>query len=142
MNSHQVERKDDRMSHIVEAKTSITFPDEALLRQAAQVIAQQHGGSIQAYYLDYYHQQRQAPLAIQAPDLPRGIGLKVNAKTGELTFIGDNWGYETLYAQIQQEVVQAYVSLATMQALQQMGYSAQASEAESGQVIIEGVSYA
>lgn len=132
------------MSHIVEAKTAIQHPNQQLLQQAVSLVAEQHKGRIEACYQDYYGDRHEVPLAIVAPRLRRGIGITVNAKTGELTFIGDSWGVEQLYQQVQQEVVQMYVSLATMQALQAMGYSSQALEGEvgTGQVVIQGVSHA
>lgn len=132
------------MSHIVEAKTAIQHPNQQLLQQAVSLVARQHQGTVEAWYQDYYGEQHEVPLAIVAPRLRRGIGITVNAKTGELTFIGDSWGVEQLYQQVQQEVVQMYVSLATMQALQAMGYSSQALEGEAGtgQVVIQGVSHA
>ena|SRR6266700_689299 len=131
------------MSHIVEAKTAIANPDQALLRQAVTLVAGQHGGTVETFYLDYYGKRHPALLAIHTPQLKRGIGILINETTGELTFIGDSWSVQTMYNQVQQEVVQAYVSLATMQALQAMGYTAQAIEGQqAGQVVIQGVSYA
>jgi hypothetical protein len=58
--------------------------------------------------------------------------------------VGDSWGVQRSYEHLQQEILQMYVSLATMQALQAMGYSSQALEGEvgTGQVVIQGVSYA
>ncbi len=44
-------------------------------------------------------------------------------------------------ALLQQQIVQTYVSLATMAALQQMGYSAEASQEEQ-QMVIRGIAYA
>ena len=131
------------MSHIVEAKTAIANPDQALLRQAVTLVAGQHAGTVETFYLDYYGKRHAAPLAIFTPQLKRGIGMKIDETTGELTFIGDSWSVQTMYSQIQQEVLQMYVSLATMQALQAMGYTAQAVEGtQAGQVVIQGVSYA
>ena len=132
------------MSHIVEAETAIQHPNQQMLQQAVTLVAASHQGTVEAWYQDYYGAQHEVPLAIVTPRLRRGIGITVNTKTGELTFIGDSWGVEQLYQQVQQEVMQMYVSLATMQALQAMGYSSQALEGEAGtgQVVIQGVSHA
>jgi hypothetical protein len=137
-------KKGISMSHIVEAKTSIQHPDQALLSQAVNLVSQQHGGTVDAFYLDYYGKRHPIPLAVFTPQLRRGIGITVNETTGELTFVGDAWGVQGMYQQVQQEVLQMYVSLATMQALQTMGYSSQAIEGQpgTGQVVIQGVSYA
>ncbi len=130
------------MSHIVEAKTAIVHPDTALLHQATTLVAQQHAGTVEQFYLDYYGKRHSAPLAIHIPQLRRGMGITVDETTGELTFVGDSWGVQSMYQQIQQELLQTYVSLATIQALQQMGYSTQALDGEQGQVVIQGVSHA
>jgi hypothetical protein len=58
-----------------------------------------------------------------------------------LSFKGDPWAVHEEFSRLQQELVQTYVSLATMAALQQMGYSAEASQEEQ-QVVIRGVAYA
>ncbi len=117
-------------------------PDTALLHQAATLIAQQHAGTVEEFYLDYYGKRHHAPLAIHTPQLRRGMGITVVSSTGELTFVGDSWGVQSMYQQIQQELLQTYVSLSTMQALQQMGYSTQALDGEQGYVVIQGVSHA
>ena len=114
------------MSHIVEAKTSITHPDVALLNRAVELVAQQHtGGRIADYYLSFSGQQQPTRLAIITDDLHRGMGIIVK-RTGELTFKGDYWG--------KQELAES------MQALQQMGYQTTAEDGEEGQVVLTGVS--
>ncbi len=53
------------MSHIVEAKTAgIVHPDAELLRQAATLVAQRHGGTIETFYLDYYGKRYNAPRSV------------------------------------------------------------------------------
>src|SRR6266498_5870347 len=114
--SHTDERT--KMSHIVEAKTAgIVHPDAELLRQAATLVAQRHGGTIETFYLDYYGKRYNAPLAVFTPELRHGIGITVDEATGELTFVGDPWGVKVAFEQIQQELLQPYVSLATIQVL-------------------------
>ena len=132
------------MSHIVEAKTSIVQPDLAVLRQAVEVVANQHSGTVESFYLDFYGKRHEtnSQLALLTPQLPRGVGLVIT-DIGELAFEGDPWSVQSLFQQMQQEIVQTYVSLATIQALQAMGYTAQALDGEiSGQVVIQGVTYA
>jgi hypothetical protein len=130
------------MSHIVEAKTSIKNPDAALLRQAVELVAQQHSGRIQEYYLTYGRQRKRARLAIHTDEIFRGIGVVVAEEGGALTFVGDPYGYEDAAEALQQQILQTYVSLATMQALAALGYQTTAEDGESGRVILTGVSYA
>lgn len=131
------------MSHIVEARTAIQHPDLALLRQAAEIVANAHeGGHVEDHILNY-GRRRQAissGLAVFTGRVFRGIGIEVD-EAGTLSFKGDPWAVHEEFTQLQQEIIQTYVSLATMQALQQMGYTAQASQEEQ-QVVIRGVAYA
>ena len=131
------------MSHIVEARTRVQHPDLAVMRQAVELVAQQHGGTVETFYLDYYGKRHPiaSGLALFTPELKRGIGLLIT-QSGELAFTGDPWAVQRLFEEVQQEIVQMYVSLATMQALQAMGYTTQAQDGTAGQVVIQGVSYA
>lgn len=130
------------MSHIVEARTTIKHPDLALLRQAAEIVAGTHeGGHVEDHILNY-GRRRQAVssgLAVFTGRVFRGIGIEID-EAGMLSFKGDPWAVQQEFTRIQQEIVQTYVSLATMQALQQMGYVAEASQEEQ-QVVIRGVAY-
>jgi hypothetical protein len=127
------------MSHIVEAKTSIQNPNLALLRQAVELVAQQQeGGRVANHYLTYAGKRVSTRLAIFTNVIHRGIGILIK-ESGELTFIGDPFMYETQAEAVQQQIIQTYVSLATMQALQQMGYVTSAEDGEEGQVILTGV---
>src|SRR5947207_2209883 len=95
-------KKEYRMSHIVEAKTTIHNPNAELLGQAVQLVAQQHQGDIRTQYTDWYRRQHDVStgLALYTPELFRGIGVEV-APTGELTFVGDPWGVDQLFQQVQ-----------------------------------------
>ncbi len=131
------------MSHIVEARTTIQNPDLALLRQTVEIVAGAHeGGRVDDHILDY-GRRRQAitsGLAVFTGRVFRGIGIEIDAQ-GTLSFKGDPWTVQQEFNQLQQEIIQTYVSLATMAALQQMGYTAEASQ-EDAQVVIRGVAYA
>jgi len=131
------------MSHIVEARTTIQNPDSALLRQALEIVAGAHeGGHVEDHILDYGRRRQviSSGLAVFTGRVFRGIGIEIDAQ-GMLSFKGDPWTVQQEFNQLQQEIMQTYVSLATMAALQQMGYSAEASQ-EGAQVVIRGVAYA
>ena len=129
------------MSHIVEAQTQILNPDRELLREAVSLVAKQHtGGKIQNFYSTYEREKRQTPLAIRTRLMYRGMAIVV--QDGQLTFIGDGYGYEMHYAEVQRQIVQTYVSLATMQALQALGYQTSVEDGEAGNIVIAGVTYA
>jgi hypothetical protein len=131
------------MSHIVQAKTAISNPNLALLGEALQIVAGAHeGGRVEDHILDFSMHQRRVKthLAVFTKQLIRGIGIELTPE-GEMQFTGDPWLVDAAYEQIQQEIVQMYVSLATMRALEQMGYSSEASQVDQ-QVVIRGVAYA
>ena len=129
------------MSHIAELRTTIKNPDQELLRQAVELVAGQHeGGSVGTSYSDYYGEPHRVPLAIATGTMHRGMGIQV--KEEKLIFIGDGYGYEEHYKQVRQQIVQGYISLATMQALQALGYQTSVEDGEQGQVVLTGVNYA
>lgn len=131
------------MSHIVQAKTTITNPNLALLGEALQIVAGAHeGGRVADHILDYGNQRRRVNtnLALFTGRVRRGIGIELTPE-GAMEFKGDPFMVEEEYEQLQQEIVQTYVSLATMRALEQMGYSSEANQVKQ-QVVIRGVTYA
>lgn len=131
------------MSHIVQAKTAIRNPNLALLGEALQIVAGAHqGGRVDDHILNYYRREQavNTHLAVYTKKIQRGIGIDLTS-AGEMQFTGDPWMVEAEFEQIQQEIVQTYVSLATMRVLGQMGYSSEASQVDQ-QVVIRGVTYA
>ena len=129
------------MSHVVEATTSILNPDRALLRQAVELVAQQHeGGRLEKSYMTYAGRRVAALMVLYTNEIHRGIGILVK-ETGELAFKGDPFGYEEQFEAAQQQIMQTYVSLATMQVLQQMGYQTTAEDGEEGQIYLTGVNH-
>lgn len=158
------------MSHIEEGKTNLVFADLPailgnqaalaqhpcikLMRQAFALVAKQYEGEIKPYYYNFGRQEQQANtgLALHIPvhperpgghALPRGIGLDVNAQTGELKFLGDPWMVDkNFYALVQMHILQKYTALAQAAALRQMGYQVSLQQHVSGQIHVAGVSYA
>lgn len=131
------------MSHIVQARTTITNPNLALLGEALQIVAGAHEGGYQSDHILSYNRKRRrvnTRLALFTSTIHRGIGIELTPE-GAMEFKGDPFLVEDEYERIQQEIVQTYVSLATMKALEQMGYSSEASQVEQ-QVVIRGVTYA
>jgi hypothetical protein len=131
------------VSHIVQSKTAIQNPNGALLRQAVELVAQQRQGRLGDTYQDYYRHLKHPStgLALFTPTLHRGIGLDLDQQ-GTLIFTGDPWGVQQEFDQVQQEIIQSYVSLATMNVLAQMGYTAQAEDLGQGKIAIRGTIYA
>ena len=131
------------MSHIVEARTTIQNPNLDLLRQTLEIVAGAHeGGHVEDHILDYGRRRQpiSSGLAVFTGRVFRGIGIEID-EAGMLSFKGDPWQVQEAFNLLQQQIVQTYVSLATMAALRQMGYTAEASQEEQ-QVVIRGYVYA
>ena len=132
------------MSHIVQTTTKIKNPNMDLLRQAVELVAQQHeGGQVSATYQDYYSrvQQPTTGIAVTTRVLRRGLGLNLD-EDGTLTFIGDPWAAEAEFDLLQQEIVQTFNSLAVIQVFTAMGYSSDVNQEQDGSIAIRGVTYA
>jgi hypothetical protein len=148
------------MNHIEEATTTLAFqalaplvqqgdaealathPCMVLLRQAVELVARRHGGSVTTTYTTYYGEPRQTNtgLALQVPGkLPRGIGLLINVQTGALIFQGDPWDYWAFFAEVQQQIVQTYIVLAHGAALRRMHAQVSTQTLDDHRVVITGV---
>jgi hypothetical protein len=138
------------MSHIVEAVTSIVNPDRELLVQALELVARQYEQEevergiaeanrktrLTTYYYDWTWRRIECGLGIVVPGLARGMGIVTGSQaqtqaqsgateTGQeqpLKFVGDFYDCESRAEQLQGQIVQTYISLATMQVLEQLGY--------------------
>lgn len=148
------------MSHIEEAKTTLTFtslaalmqqgnteaiaqhPCMALLRQAVTLVTRAYGGSVETTYDDYNWQAQSTNtnIALHVPGhLPRGIGLQIDLETGALSFKGDPWAHRQFFAEVQQKIVQNYVVLAHAAALRRMNARVSTQILDNQQVVITGV---
>jgi hypothetical protein len=162
------------MSHIVEAKTKITCPNVgeflrqfrqggpssvahlpfiALLRQAVLMVAREHGGTIEPYYLDFDGEEHatNTGIALHIPQqantprnhaLERGIGLSIDETTGVLTFIGDPYRVEEFYAAMQRQIVQTYAALAYSVSMRLENYQQVAVRVVQESLVVSGEIYA
>lgn len=146
------------MSHITVGRTNILGPDPTLLREAAEIVAQQHIAEmqqqrvsqqgqlwgLQPYFLDYNHHRHPTELAIFVPGLARGMALVIDLHTQELQFVGDDFGVEDLYSRVQQEIQQTYVALAFKTAMEELGFTVEAQLDEQQNYVLTamGESYA
>jgi hypothetical protein len=125
---------------------------------------------ITTYYKDWYGHAVECGLGIFVPGLERGMGIvagsqtqaqaQMQAQSGTtpteqeqvlLKFVGDFYGCQSLASQVQKQIVQTYISLATMRVLQQLGYRVevapveaqdeQAQATETSAIQIRGVIY-
>jgi hypothetical protein len=87
------------------------------------MVAQEHNGSITNAVTDYYGRATTCDLAVIMPSLPRGIGVKINRRTGAVTFNYDSYGgYEPVAKSIADEITQNYTTIALIRAMKSLGY--------------------
>ncbi len=125
------------------------LPFLALLREAVKLVATTYGGTIETFYYDYSRRKHHVNtgLALHIPQQPgtpaaqaltRGIGLAIDEQTGVLKCIGDPYGVEDFYRQIQQQIIQKYIGLAWMAVMRQFQYQT-SSQVVENRLVIAGV---
>ena len=127
--------KDRTMSHISVFKTKIKNPNPQLVHQVMQALAQQLNAQLlvnQSYEDKYVTVEADYILV-----LPNGRAIGVNV--GEvLKIVGDSYGWQSQYQQLQQQIVQTYVHFALLQQLQKMGYQlTNVQQLENGAIVGE-----
>ena len=123
------------MSHISVFRTRIVNPNRQLVQQVMQALAQQLNAQllVNQSYRDAYVDIK-ADYILVLPN-GRGIGVRV----GEvLKIVGDPYGWESQYYQLEQQIVQTYVHFALLQQLQKMGYQlTNVQQLENGAIVGE-----
>jgi len=145
------------MSHISSYKTEIKL-DKALsagrlveedpgwdvLNEAVHATAEEMNLDVTRTFRDYYGRSIACDWGLVGPDIPRGIGITVDRKTGEVVFSCDPYGgYEKIAGEIKDGVVQNYASLCVAKALAALNYNVEVDEVkhpvEGKKILIKGV---
>ena len=123
------------MSHISVLRTRIVNPNKQLVQQVMQALAQQLNAQLlvnQSYEDKYVTVEADYILV-----LPNGRAIGVVCRDS-LEIVGDSYGWQSQYQQLQQQIVQTYVHFALLQQLQQMGYQLQAvQQLDNGAIVGE-----
>lgn len=94
-----------------------------ILRRSLEIVARENGGTLTDCVTDFRGQTTACDLAVAIPAFPRGVGLRVDRNTGQVTFLYDQYGgYEQIARKITEEVTQNYVSIALISAMKSLGY--------------------
>lgn len=145
------------MSHIAKYQTKIVLPwhssaavrerDPAwqTLREAVELAAEELGGRVVPYIVDYYNTATDCDFGIVTPEFRRGVGIQVQPGTGEVRFLYDDYGGYRLQAlKICERIQQNYAALALSRALKELNYEVELSEErdETGarRLVLRGVS--
>lgn len=145
------------MSHISSYKTEIQLdsalsqglpveedPGWDILNDAIYATAEEMNLDVTRSFRDYYGRAIACDWALVGPDIPRGIGITVDRKTGEVVFSCDPYGgFERIAGEIKDRVVQNYASLCVAKALSALNYNVEVEEVkhpvEGKKVLIKGV---
>jgi len=98
-------------------------PSFQLLKRSLEILAQEHDGTLTNYVTDSLGRRTACDLAITTADFSRGVGIKIDKNTGEVTFLYDQYGgYGQAARKITEEITQNYVAIALIRAMKSLGY--------------------
>lgn len=142
------------MSHVSSYRTDIRLesalgqggqveedPGWDILGEAVAAAAEEFNLDVTRSIRDYYGRSILCDWALVGPAIQRGIGVKVDRNTGEVTFIADTYGgFERIAGDIKERVIQNYSAICVARAL---NYSVEIDEVrhpvEGKKVLIKGV---
>ncbi len=145
------------MSHISSYKADIKLesaleagrpvqedPGWEILGEAVSAAAADMGMEVCHTIHDYYGRSIFCDWALKGPEMPRGLGVMVDRKTGEVSFVCDSYGgYERVSAEIKDRVIQNYSALCVAKALSALNYNVEMEEVlhpiEGKKVLVKGV---
>lgn len=145
------------MSHISSYRTDIRLetalgegrsveedPGWEILGEAVLATAEEFNLDVSHSIRDYYGRSIACDWGLTGPLFPRGLGIKVDRNTGEVTFVADTYGgYERNAGEVKERLVQNYSALCVSKALRELNYSVEVDEVshpvEGKKVLIKGV---
>lgn len=108
-----------------------------MLKRSLELVAKEHGGMVTKFVMDSYGRKTLCDLAIKTPEFQRGIGLKINRHTGEVTFLYDHYGgYMDTIRKITGEITQNYVALALIKAMKSLGYEVEEEAGKQKETVV------
>ncbi len=145
------------MSHISSYKTDIRLesaleagspvqedPGWDILSEAVNATAEEFNMDVTRSITDFYGRSILCDWALVGPGFPRGLGVIVDKKTGEVRFIADSYGgYERIAGELKDRIIQNYSTICVARALSELNYSVEVDEVkhplEGKKVLVRGV---
>lgn len=145
------------MSHVSSYKTDIKLenalergrpveedPGWDILREAVFAAAEEFDMDVTRTITDFYGRSILCDWALVGPGFPRGLGVVVDKKTGEVSFVADAYGgYERIAGDLKNRIVQNYSAICVTRALSELNYSVEVDEithpVEGKKVLVRGV---
>jgi hypothetical protein len=76
-------------------------------------------------------------LAIVTPAFSRGVGIKIDRGTGEVTFLYDKYGgYDDIVGKITEETTQNYVAIALIRTMKSLGYHVEEKASKERETVV------
>jgi hypothetical protein len=98
-------------------------PSFEILERSLEMVADEHGGRLTNYVMDSLGRKTHCDLAIVTPAFSRGVGVKIDRRTGKVMFLYDKYGgYDDIVRKITDEITQNYVAIALIRTMKSLGY--------------------
>ena len=112
-------------------------PSSQLLKRSLEIVAQERGGTLINHVADSLGRKTACDLAVTTADFSRGVGIKIDKNTGEVTFLYDQYGgYEQTARKITEEITQNYVAIALIRAMKSMGYTVKEEASKQRETVV------
>jgi len=129
---------------ISEGRSVEEDPGWEMLQEAIHACAEEMNLEVGRSIRDYYGRFVYCDWSLSGPTFERGVGVKVDRKTGKVMFLCDVYGgYELLARKVRDRIVQNFSALCVTKALAALNYEVELEEltdpVEGKKVLIRGV---
>lgn len=126
-----------RLSLKAHASNIEASPSFEILKKSLEMVADDYGGMLRNYVVDSIGRKTPCDLAIVTPSFSRGVGIRIDKRTGEVTFLYDQYGgYGDVARKITEEITQNYVGIALIRAMKSLGYHVEAETSKERETVV------
>lgn len=112
-------------------------PSFEILKKSLEIVAEEYGGTLTNYVVDSIGRKAFCDFAIVTPSFSRGVGIKIDRRTGRVTFLYDAYGgYGNVAQKITDAITQNYVAIAMIRAMKSLGYNVAEGTSEKRETIV------
>lgn len=112
-------------------------PNYEILKKSMEMISKEQGGNLVNHVKDFSGNETICDLAINTPEFPRGVGIKINRDTGQTNFLFDDYGERGIYAKkITDLITQTYTSIAIIRAMKDRGFRVNEGTSEDKSTVV------
>lgn len=99
-------------------------PSFQILKRSLEIVVDECGGTLTNYVVDSMGRKTFCDFAVITPNFSRGVGIKIDRKTGKVTFLYDAYGgYSDVAQKIADTITQNYTAIAMIRAMKSLGYN-------------------